>query len=157
MGSPDLLRHEYYARMLRVVAYIDAHLDEDLALDVLAGVAAFSKFHFHRQFSALFGLGVGEAVQLVRLKRAAYDLAFRERSVLQAALDAGYESPESLARIFKKRFGQTPSDWRAAPDWIAGHAALTPLHELRRDIVNNAASTPEIRIVDFPETRVAVL
>jgi AraC family transcriptional regulator len=63
MGSPDLLRHEYYARMLRVVAYIDAHLDQDLALDVLAGVAAFSKFHFHRQFSALFGLGVAEAVQ----------------------------------------------------------------------------------------------
>ncbi len=38
MGSPDLLRREYYARMLKVVTYIDAHLDEGLALDVLAGI-----------------------------------------------------------------------------------------------------------------------
>lgn len=42
----------------------------------LSHVAAFSTYHFHRQFSALFGIGVVKCVQLRRLKRASYQLAF---------------------------------------------------------------------------------
>lgn len=36
----------YQARMRRVLDHIDRHLDADLDLDTLSGVAAFSKFHF---------------------------------------------------------------------------------------------------------------
>ncbi len=147
----------YRARLLRVVAYIDANLGDELTLDVLAGIAAFSKFHVHRQFAALFGLSIFEVVHLARLKRASYQLVFARRSVLDVALDAGYESPESFARAFKKRFGQTPSEWRAAPDWIAWHDAIGPLHQLRRDHMPNVPTSAAVRIVDFPETRVAVL
>ena len=32
--------------------YIDQYLDGDLDLDTLGGIAAYSKFHFHRQFTA---------------------------------------------------------------------------------------------------------
>jgi len=45
-------RAEYQARMHRVLAHIDTHLDEPLDLATLAGVAHFSPFHFHRLFSA---------------------------------------------------------------------------------------------------------
>src|SRR5438270_13611744 len=48
----------YQARMRRVLDYIDRHLDSDLDLETVSGVAAFSKFHFHRQFTATFGLSV---------------------------------------------------------------------------------------------------
>jgi AraC family transcriptional regulator len=157
MTPNDTARDAYRARLLKVVAYVDANLDDELSLDVLAGVAAFSKFHFHRQFAAVFGLSVFEVVQLCRLKRASYDLAFRARGVLDVALDAGYESPESFARAFKKRFGQTPSEWRAEPDWIAWHTATTPLHDMRREIMSHAPAARPVAIVAFPETRVAVL
>src|SRR5258708_659902 len=46
----------YHARMQRVLDYIDQHLDGDLDLETVSRVAAFSKFHFHRQFTATFGL-----------------------------------------------------------------------------------------------------
>ena len=46
----------YHARMQRVLDYIDQHLDSDLDLETASRVAAFSKFHFHRQFMATFGL-----------------------------------------------------------------------------------------------------
>ena len=61
----------YHARMQRVLDHIEQHLDDDLDLDVLSRVAAFSKFHFHRQFSALFGISPHRYVQLARMKGSA--------------------------------------------------------------------------------------
>ncbi|HEY7644292.1 MAG TPA: GyrI-like domain-containing protein [Hyphomicrobiales bacterium] len=67
----------HHARMRRVLDHIDRHLDEDLDLDALSQVAAYSKYHFHRQFTATFGLSVHRYIQLARLKRASYRLAYR--------------------------------------------------------------------------------
>src|SRR5450755_248658 len=58
----------YHARMQRVLDYIDRHLDGDLDLETVSRVAAFSKFHFHRQFTATFGLSVHRYVQLARIR-----------------------------------------------------------------------------------------
>jgi methylphosphotriester-DNA--protein-cysteine methyltransferase len=68
----------YQDRMRRVLDHIDRHLDADLDLDTLSRVAAFSKFHFHRQFTATFGLSVHRYVQLARLKRASRRLAYSD-------------------------------------------------------------------------------
>jgi AraC family transcriptional regulator len=43
---------EYIYRINRVVDYIEGHLDEELSLERLAGVANFSPYHFHGYFSA---------------------------------------------------------------------------------------------------------
>jgi AraC family transcriptional regulator len=102
----------YRARFRKVLEYVDANLDGDLTPDRLCGVAAFSKYHFHRQFAALFGIGVYQYVQLRRLKRAAYQLAFRShRPIIDIALGSGYERPGSFARAFKKSIGQSPSEF----------------------------------------------
>ena len=83
----------YRARMQRVLDHIDRHLDDDLDLEAMSGVAAFSKFHFHRQFTATFGLTVHRYVQLARMKRASYRLAYRDaQSVTDIAMDAGYDA-----------------------------------------------------------------
>jgi AraC family transcriptional regulator len=61
-------RHRDQAHRL---AHIDAHPDVGLGVEGLAGVAAFSKYHFHRQLTLLFGMRVGRDVRLARLKHAA--------------------------------------------------------------------------------------
>jgi AraC family transcriptional regulator len=145
----------YSARLQRVLSFIDGHLVGDLCVAALADVAGVSKFHFHRVFTAFFGMGVYRFVRLVRLKRAAWRLAYRSGdSVLEIALDAGYESPEAFARAFKQRAGQTPSEFRAAPDWTAWEASYEPVRQARRTQV---APSIEVKIVEFPETRVAAL
>ena len=48
----------YHSRFRKVLEYIDSHLDDDLSVDHLSNVAAFSKYHFHRQLSELFGISV---------------------------------------------------------------------------------------------------
>ena len=86
----------YHARMQRVLDHIDQYLDDDLGLEALSGVAAFSKYHFHRQFMSTFGLSVHRYVQLARTKRASYRLAYSDaQSVTDIAMDAGYDVPDA--------------------------------------------------------------
>jgi AraC family transcriptional regulator len=147
----------YYARFRQVLEYIDTHLDEDLSVEKLSGIAAFSKYHFHRQFSELFGIGVYRYVQLCRLKRASQQLAFRSDSITNIALESGYEGPEAFARAFKKNIGQSPSEFRKQPQWEPWHATYQPLSELRSNHMKPQTLIEDIRIVNFPETRIAVL
>jgi AraC family transcriptional regulator len=111
----------YQLRFRKVLEYIDTHLDEELSLEVLSVISAFSKYHFHRQFSELFGLGVHKYVQLVRLRRASRQLAFRsEQRVIDIALESGYESPEAFARAFKKALGKRPPSFASSPSGSLG-------------------------------------
>ena len=122
----------YQARMQRVLTYIEVHLDDDLSVEVLAGVAAFSRHHFQRQFASLLGISVHRYVQLCRLKRASYRLTLRPHDpVLRIALDAGYEGPEAFARAIGQRFDQTPSVFREEPRWRQWHALCEPLNRTR--------------------------
>jgi AraC family transcriptional regulator len=147
-----------HARMRRVLAHVDRHLEEDLGLDVLSGVAAFSKHHFHRQFAAIFGLSVHRYVQLARMKRASYRLAFRDAySITGVAMDAGYDGPDAFARAFRQRFGQSPSAFRTSPDWEPWLAALGPFHDARSKLMQTDYSPNDVTIREVPPTPVAVM
>ncbi len=99
--------------------YIERHLDEPLTLEQLSEVANFSRYHFHRQFANYCGIPVGRYIQLMRLKRASYRLAFNPlEKIIDIALDAGFQNPESFSRAFKQSFGLTPSQFRKQPAWI---------------------------------------
>jgi len=151
------LQH-YQARMQRVLDYIDQHLDGDLDLDALSSVAAFSKYHFHRQFTASFGLSVHRYVQLARMKRASYRLADRDaESITEIAMDAGYAAPDAFARAFRQRFGQSPSAFRKSPDWAPWLAAFGPLDNARSKLMQIIYEPDDVMIRDVPATPVAVL
>ncbi|OKH88334.1 hypothetical protein LF95_17085 [Thalassospira sp. TSL5-1] len=145
-------------RFTRVIDHIDANLSDPLDGEILADIAAYSRFHFHRQFAALFGLGVGRYVQLARFHRAAQQLAFRpQKSVLTIALECGFESPEAFSKAFKKWHGQSPSDFRQTPNWDKARALYQPLIDARHITARKGMTMPHVEIIDFPQTRVATL
>ena len=142
----------YRRRMARVLDHIDRHPDRDLRLETLAGVAAFSKFHFHRQFGATFGISVQRYVNLSRMKRAAFALACRaEMPVIEIALAAGFQSPDSFAKAFRAEFGASPSAFRKAPDWAAWQTAITPYNNARKQIMMADFQPADVEIADFSE------
>ena len=148
-------QRNYHDRMRRALDHIDRHLDDELDLATVSAVAAFSKYHFHRQFTACFGLSVHRYVQLARLKRASYRLVYRDADrITDVAIDAGYDAPDAFARAFRKRFGQSPSDFRSAPDWAPWRAALLPLNDLRNRTMQHFAP---VTVRDFPATPIAVM
>jgi len=147
----------YQIRMQRVLDYVDDHLDGDLDLESLSRVAAFSKFHFHRQFTATFGLSVKRYVQLARMKRASRRLTSNAESVTDIAMDAGYDAPDAFARAFRQRFGQSPSSFRKSPDWVSWLAAFGPLNKARRSLVQTTYTLSDVTIRDLPPTPVAIM
>ncbi len=151
------LTQAYYHRFRPVLDYIDAHLGDDLSCDRLSSIAAFSKYHFHRQFSALFGMSLYHYIQLNRFKRSAYQLAFRQSSILDIAIDSGYETPESFSRAFKKTIGQTPSDFRKQPQWASWHSTYESLHQIRSNHMKPNHSLEPVQIITVPSMQVAVL
>ncbi|HPQ54462.1 MAG TPA: AraC family transcriptional regulator [Spirochaetota bacterium] len=65
------MKKEYVSRINRVIDYIENHLDEPMTLDILAGVAHFSPYHFHRIFSSMVGEPLYKFIQRLRLEKAA--------------------------------------------------------------------------------------
>ena len=146
----ELKAKDYARRFERVFAYIERHLDEPLSVEKLSQVAHFSKFHFHRQFSQYAGIGVTAYVRLLRLKRASYQLVFSRARVIDIALEAGFESPEAFVRAFRQTFGQSPSQFRTSPNW-------QPWSERYQLPPRERNEKMEVQIVDFNETRIALL
>jgi AraC family transcriptional regulator len=70
--------------------------------------------------------------------------------VLEAALDAGFDSPEAFSRAFRRAFGVAPGAFRRQPNWQVWSAVFLVPHFSRSIIM-------QVRIVDFAEARVAAL
>lgn len=111
--------------MTRVIEHLYAHLDDDLSLDRVAGVAHVSACHFHRLYQATTGETLADTVRRLRFHRAARDLFDPDRSLVQIARRAGYGSAEAFSRAFKQRFGMTPSDYRHQTTGVQAGPSLT--------------------------------
>lgn len=147
----DTQAKNYAKRFEKVLDYIESNLDESLSTEYLSQIANFSKFHFHRQFAEYVGTSVGRYIQLLRLRQASYQLAFsHQNKVIDIALDAGFENPESFTRAFRNTFGQSPSEFRRQPDWESWH-------ERYRFRIPERKQTVQVEIVDFKSIRVAVM
>jgi AraC family transcriptional regulator len=123
MRAPSSHR-EYERRINRVIDYVQAHLDDDLTLERLAEIAAFSPFHFHRVFAAITGETLSDFIRRVRIERAAGALvSLPETSVLEIALRYGFSSAATFARSFKAHFGMSATQWRSggARQWREAH------------------------------------
>ncbi|MGE4292891.1 MAG: GyrI-like domain-containing protein [Desulfovibrio sp.] len=105
-------QHDYQERILKVLRHIQEHLDRETGVEELARLACFSQAHFHRFFKGMLGESLGEHIRRLRLERSALRLLITEQSVMDLALDAGYDTPEAFSRSFRRMFGASPSEYR---------------------------------------------
>lgn len=96
----------------RAINYIEAHLDEDIDYEAVAKEACSSVFHFQRVFGVLCGFTLGDYIRMRRLSRAAEQLLESDDRIIDIALRAGYETPESFSRAFSRFHGITPGEAR---------------------------------------------
>jgi AraC family transcriptional regulator len=99
------------SRLNRVLAYIEEHLAEDIAVTDLAAVACLSIFHFTRAFSGAMGVPPHRYVNRRRLEMAKAMIAER-RPLAEIALDCRFSSQSSFTRAFRRLTGVTPAEYR---------------------------------------------
>lgn len=109
----------YERQLEKVIKFISKNLDDDnLNLTQLSEVACFSKYHFHRLFTAYTGLSLQQYIRWLRLKRAAHQLVVdKEEPIINIAINAGFESHESFTRAFKQVCHLNPSEFRLKSSW----------------------------------------
>lgn len=99
-----------YQRIEKVIAYVDAHRQEQPRLEKLASVAGLSPFHFHRLFARWAGVTPKDFVRFVTAQDAKALLS--REDVLGAALEAGLSGPGRLHDLLVTVEAVTPGEWR---------------------------------------------
>lgn len=96
-------------QLKRVTEYIEEHLDRNLSLVRLAGVAGVSESHFRALFKRSTGVPVHEYVVQRRVERARALLLRGELPASQVALEAGFSHQSHMARCMRRVLGVTPT------------------------------------------------
>ncbi len=97
----------------KAIRFIQKNPKENLSLQSIADNAGFTLTYFNTVFQRHTGYSPVEYARVYKLTRSALELRRTEKTVLDIALEFGYQSPESFTRAFKKFYGMTPSDYRA--------------------------------------------
>lgn len=99
-------------QMLRVRDYVESALTGTIHVASLARVAKLSTSHFARAFRASFGVTPAAYVVVRRVERAKAMMLETTESLCRISLDCGFTDQSHLSRAFRRRVGQSPSQWR---------------------------------------------
>jgi AraC-like DNA-binding protein len=105
--STDVLTSVRRARDL-----IDRDFAQPLDLDRIARAAHYSKYHFARAFSAVYGETPQAYLSRRRIERAKDLLRAANLTVTEVCMVVGFESLGSFSARFRELVGVTPSGYR---------------------------------------------
>ena len=94
----------------RSIDYIEENLQTTITAEELADQAGFSLFHYYRLFQAEVGMTVAQYILRRRLLHGIYSIA-RGKTMVDAALQYGFDTYAGFYRAFCREFGCTPSDY----------------------------------------------
>lgn len=113
MDYKELSRQEYTARINRVMDYIGKNINQVIDLSVMADIASFSPYHFHRIFTFITGETPNNFVSRIRLERAASLLQDSTKDTIsEIAFRCGFINVSSFSRAFKSFFGVSAKEFR---------------------------------------------
>jgi len=98
----------------RVRRYVDDHLDAELGIDTLAGVAQLSRAHFVRRFAEAAAVPPSRYVLGRRLERARRLLLATDGSVAGIARATGFGSANYFGKVLRRAYGIAPGEFRAS-------------------------------------------
>ncbi|SRR5690606_21567847 len=93
-------------------AWIAQHYDHDAPVAAMACLSGLSERSFKRRFARATGMAPLEYVHTVRLEEAKHSLETTDLPVEAIAQAAGYEDGSFFGRLFRRKVGLTPAQYR---------------------------------------------
>ena len=93
--------------------YIEQHKLEPITLSDVAKASGASVFHFCKVFKKTTGVTLTDYLARVRLEDAKAQLLNPNRRISEVAYDVGFQSLTQFNRMFKRIFGQSPTEFRS--------------------------------------------
>lgn len=92
--------------------YIELNLDYDIKLSQVAKTFHYNEQYLGRLFIKCTGYTFNEFVNLLRISKASTILKTTKKSIVDIALDVGFNNVTYFNRLFKKKFDCTPTQYR---------------------------------------------
>ncbi|WP_406240037.1 helix-turn-helix domain-containing protein (plasmid) [Acetobacter orientalis] len=99
-------------KLRRVLDHMEAHLAEPFDLDCLAALCGMSRFHFSRLFRTTTGQTPSGWFMQRRVQKASEMLRKTNLSIIEIALEIGYDNPSHFAQVFRRVTGVSPRNFR---------------------------------------------
>ena len=96
----------------KAASYIHEHYIEDLSLDKIARHIKISPTYLSRIFSQEHGKGIQEYLTELRIQKAKQLLAETDCKIYEIAANVGYQDAIYFNKLFKRRTGKTPKEYR---------------------------------------------
>ena len=98
--------------LARIDAYLEASTEQAVTLEVLAGLANLSVFHFARRFKHTTGQSPYQYVLGWKIRRAQLLLRAGHLPVASISDALGFASPAHFSAAFRRAVGQTPREFQ---------------------------------------------
>ena len=92
--------------------YIDYGFMNDISLSKLAEMLHVNPSYLSRAYHREFGMTISEHLLSIRVEQAKKLLAFTKIPVTHISFNVGFSDPNYFARVFRKKTGVSPSEYR---------------------------------------------
>ncbi len=96
----------------QVKEYLEKHYNEVITRNHIESLVHLNRDYINREFKEATGYSLMEYIQHYRILIAKKLLRETEDTVSEICIKTGYDSPAYFSKIFKKRTGMTPVDYR---------------------------------------------
>lgn len=110
--SPQRVPADVLVHLRRARDHADRYFADPLDLEAMARTAGLSKFHFHRLFTATYGVTPAAYLSARRVERAQDLLRATTLSVTEVCAAVGFNSLGSFSSRFRDIVGETPRQFQ---------------------------------------------
>lgn len=99
-------------KMKQIIKYIECNYMNKITIADISSEVGLSESHFMKYFKKTMGTSFIDYLNDYRLTMASRLLVTSENSVLEIAIETGFENLSYFIRLFKKKYSMTPNQYR---------------------------------------------